>query len=296
MTKYVIITPARNEGAYIKQTIESVINQSVKPEKWVIVSDSSTDNTDEIVQGYSDLYDFICFVKTANQPHRNFSSKVAAFNFGYEQLEDVDYDFIGNLDGDMRLDHDYYSNVFKKFDQNPKLGIAGGVRMDLISGKLVKIRSARNSVAGGLQLFRRECFEKINGYQYLKYGGIDAVAEVSARMFGWEVESFADIITHHLKPTSAAVNNIFKQKFRAGVKFYLLGYHPIFPLLRFGTRIFTKPIIIGSLISIAGFFWAGFRKYERPVSESFVKYLRSEQNRRIKMWITGRTDKALRLR
>ena len=43
--KYVLITPARNEDEYIGKTIEAVIAQTIKPEKWVIISDGSTDKT-----------------------------------------------------------------------------------------------------------------------------------------------------------------------------------------------------------------------------------------------------------
>ena len=50
--KYVLITPARNEGDYIEKTIQSVISQKIKPVKWVIVSDGSTDDTVAIAQQY----------------------------------------------------------------------------------------------------------------------------------------------------------------------------------------------------------------------------------------------------
>ena len=50
---YVLITPARNEAAFIEQTIESVVAQTARPAKWVIVSDGSTDGTDEIVGRYA---------------------------------------------------------------------------------------------------------------------------------------------------------------------------------------------------------------------------------------------------
>ena len=52
--KYVLITPARNEQAFIEGTIRSVVSQTVLPIKWVIVSDGSTDGTDAIVRGYAD--------------------------------------------------------------------------------------------------------------------------------------------------------------------------------------------------------------------------------------------------
>ena len=294
MNNYVLITPARNEENYIAQTIESLVMQTILPRKWVIVSDGSTDKTDKIVENFANKYDFIEFLKIKDRPDRNFGSKVAAFNLGFERLDDIDYDFIGNLDADITFENDFYEQVIKKFQLNEKLGITGGVRFDVIDGKLEKIRSSKNSVAGGFQLFRAQCFKDIDGYQQLQYGGIDAVAEITARMHGWEVESFTDIIAYHHRATGSAVNNMFKQKFRAGVKFYSIGYHPIFPLVRYGTRLFAKPIIIGSLISITGYYWAWFRGYERQVSDSFVKYLRSEQTGRIRRWLSGGKDTAFR--
>ena len=50
--KYVLVTPARNEQAFIEKTIESMIQQTLLPLKWVIVDDGSTDNTREIVGRY----------------------------------------------------------------------------------------------------------------------------------------------------------------------------------------------------------------------------------------------------
>jgi biofilm PGA synthesis N-glycosyltransferase PgaC len=50
---YVLVTPARNEQDFIELTIRSMVAQTVKPLKWVIVSDGSTDRTDEIVEGYA---------------------------------------------------------------------------------------------------------------------------------------------------------------------------------------------------------------------------------------------------
>jgi glycosyltransferase involved in cell wall biosynthesis len=292
--KYVIITPARNEEKYIEKTIQSMLTQTVKPERWVIVSDNSTDKTDEIVNKYAVDNDFIIFRRTADEPNRNFSSKVAAFNFGCESLAGIDYQFIGNLDADMSFEKDYYCKVLKKFEENPKLGIAGGIRMEAYGGEFYLSRSSRNSVAGAFQLFRRECFEKIRGYRPLEYGGIDAVAETMARMYGWQVESFEDIILYHHKPTGLANQSAFKARFRLGVQHYLIGYHPLFSILRFSTRITQKPMFISGFVSIFGFLWASLRRYERPVSGKFVKYLRSEQIARLKETFKKGKDPAKR--
>ncbi|MCZ6703700.1 MAG: glycosyltransferase family 2 protein [Ignavibacteria bacterium] len=294
MNNYVLITPARNEEKFIRKTIESVISQTILPLKWVIVSDGSTDKTDEIVESFANKYDFIQFLKTKNRPDRNFSSKAAAFNLGYEQLNNIQYDFIGNLDADITFENNYYELILKKFELNEKLGIAGGVRIDLIDEEFVIIKSSRHSVAGAFQLFRKECFDSIGGYLPLEYGGIDAVAETTARMQGWEVFSFPEFIIQHHRMTGSSSEDVLRHKFRIGIKYYMIGYHPLFPILRFGSLIFRKPYVIGSLISISGFFWATIRRYERPVTTEFVKYLKSEQKGRFRSWLSGNRDIAFR--
>lgn len=294
--KYVIITPARNEEKYIEKTIISVLNQTIKPEAWVIVSDGSTDMTDEIVNKYLSENDFIIFQRTLDKPNRNFSSKVAAFNFGCEAIKEMEYEFIGNLDADISFESDYYEKILKKFKENPKLGIAGGIRMEAYGGKYYLSRSSRNSVAGGFQLFRRKCFESIGGYKPLKYGGIDAVAETMARMNGWQVHSFENIRLYHHKPTGLGNQNVFKARFKLGIQHYLIGYHPLFSTLRFLTRITQKPMFVSGFAYIFGFLWASFRKYERPVADDFVAYLRKEQTIRLKEFIRKGKDPATRVK
>ena len=292
--KYVLITPARNEGDYIEKTIQSVISQKIKPVKWVIVSDGSTDDTEQIVQKYLQENCFIELVKTEDYPNRDFGSKVNAFNLGYDKVKMLDYDFIGNLDGDVAFPPGYFEEVLKKFSENDKLGLAGGIRYDYVDGNFRKINSSRNSVAGAFQLFRRECFEKIGGYMPLKYGGIDSVAETMTRMYGWEVRSFTDLVVQHYKPTGSGTNNIIKQRFRAGVKFHMIGYHPLFPIIRFASRYNQKPYVLGSLISISGFLWASLRNFKRSVPTEFVKYLRFEQSQRMKTFFRKGKDPVFR--
>jgi biofilm PGA synthesis N-glycosyltransferase PgaC len=56
---YVLVTPARNEAQFIESTIQSVVAQTMRPLKWVIVSDGSTDGTDEIVSRYAVAHEWI---------------------------------------------------------------------------------------------------------------------------------------------------------------------------------------------------------------------------------------------
>ncbi|MBC8185137.1 glycosyltransferase family 2 protein [candidate division KSB1 bacterium] len=280
--KYVLITAARNEEKYIEKTIQSVINQSILPQEWIIVSDGSTDNTDKIVLKYKNKYDFIELVQTSGDQTRNFGSKAKAVNFGSKLLTTHDYFFIGNLDADVSFDSTYYENILMKFNQNKNLGIAGGTRYDLVNGKFHKVNCAKNSVGGPFQFFRRECFEKIGGYTASRFGGVDAIAEVQTRMNGWEVESFAEFAIYHYRATGTAISNSLAARYRIGVLDYVLGYHPVFEIVRIAGRLLERPVIFGSLVILSGFIFAAIKRYKRPVNENFISYLRKEQIQRLK--------------
>lgn len=274
---YVLITPARNEESFIEKTIQSVLSQTVLPKRWVIVNDNSIDRTAKIVDKYSIKYDFIEHINVANDTNRNFGSKAIAISHGYEKLKDLNYDYIGNLDADILLPTSYYENILTKFRSNNKLGVAGGVRYDLCNGKITKMRSWRNSVAGAIQLFRRQCYESIDGYTPQKNGGIDAVAEIMARMHGWEVVSFPEYEVCHCRQTGTVNRGILKARFHAGIRDYYIGYHPLFHIVRCLYRITNKPFAIGSLCSFLGYYSAFLKREKRSVSNDFVNYFQKEQ-------------------
>ncbi len=278
---YVLVTPARNEEAYIEKTIQSVVSQTILPQKWVIVSDGSTDKTDQIVEEYESKYDFIEFVKAENTVKRNFGSKVNAFNGGFNKIGDIHYEFIGNLDADVSFESSYFENILNEFDKNAELGLAGGVICELISGKYITQSISLNSVAGAVQLFRRKCYEDIGGYVPLKVGGIDSAAEIMARMKGWAVRTFTEFSVLHHRRVGTVKSNFFKSRFQKGVINYSLGYHPLFQVVISIYRLIGKPYIVQGLFVFLGYFWAMLRKYDRPVSDEFIKFLRYEQLKRI---------------
>ncbi len=161
--QYVLITPARNEEAFIGQTIESVVAQSVLPAKWVIVSDGSTDRTDDIVKQYTAKYNWIQLVRMPERAERHFAGKVLAFNAGYEQVQDLEYDIIGSLDADISFDPEYFEFLLGQFAGNAKLGVAGTPFREGTTQYDYRF-SRKEHVSGACQLFRRECFESIGGH------------------------------------------------------------------------------------------------------------------------------------
>lgn len=278
---YVLITPARNEEDYIEKTILSVISQTFLPLRWVIVSDGSTDRTDEIVDNYAQKYEFIDFLRNA-KGEKNFGSKVLAFNAGYDTIKELEFSFIGNLDADVSFDESYFSSILSCFDANSKLGLAGGIITEYVKGKLVAQKTSPNSVAGAVQLFRRQCYEEIGGYIQMPFGGIDAAAEIQVRAKGWEVNTLVKYRVLHHRPVRTGRKSAVSTMFYRGVSYYQLGYHPLFLGLSSIMRFKERPYVIGGLSRIAGYCWAKMKKYDRKIPDSAVRYLQHEQLNRLK--------------
>ncbi len=279
--KYVLITAAKNEELFIGKTIQSVLNQTIKPEKWIIVSDGSTDQTNQIVEQYTHENKFIYLIALPPNEERNFSSKVTALNKALKKLEGTDFDFIGNLDADVTLDKSYYEDIFRTFQSNPRLGVAGGIILDCVGDNVYPQNISLNTVAGAIQVFRKECFEKIGQYTPFKYGGEDAYMETMARMMNWEVQTFADLKVHHHRPTGTGMGSLSKANLRSGKMFYTLGYSPVFLLARCFYRIFDKPVLVGSILNIFGYFSALIKKEKCPAGDAFINFVRGEQRERL---------------
>ena len=281
---YVLITPAKNEEKYIQKTLDSIVSQTILPKRWVIVSDGSTDGTDEIVLDYCDKHDFIYLLRADAHNTRNFGSKVLAFRAGVESLRHLEYDFIGNLDADVSFDSHYFESLLKKFHEDTKLGVGGGRVLELKKGVYkAPFGSKGRSVPGAIQLFRRECYEDIGGYIPLTLGGEDGVAEMMARMHKWNVESFSDLeVIHHRSKSFGIGCGILRYRYRGGLRDYFMGYNPTFFLLKALTRVVERPYIIGTLFRLAGYCWAAARGYKREVPLECISSIRKEQLTRIK--------------
>lgn len=278
---YVIITPARNEEAFIEKTIKSLVAQTVLPLKWVIVSDGSTDRTTEIASRFTEKYGFIQLVEKKAHENRNFGSKVDAINAGYKLLADLDYSFFGILDADISFEPHYFEQLLKRFLQNPRLGLAGGKVFWNINGLVTTINTNYHYVTGCNQLFRRECYEEIGGYLPIRTGGVDTVAMMMVRMKGWEVKSFPELRVLHYTKAGTKDASIYLARYRGGIRDYHIGCHPLFFTARSACRILQDPLILGSLCSLFGYFRAWMFFPKRPVPDELVRFVQRDQIRRL---------------
>ena len=289
----VLITPARNEVQFIELTINSVVAQTVRPIKWIIVSDGSSDGTDEIVLEFTRKYPWIELIRMPERSERHFAGKVHAFNAGYARVAELDFDVIGNLDGDISFDEDYLANLLMKFAENPKLGVGGtsyrerNAEDDYRFAYDYRFASVEH-VPGGCQLFRRRCFEDIGGYKPIKGGLVDTVAAISARMKGWNTETFTDKAFLHHRPTGTAQSSTLSARFKRGEKAYAMGNHPLWELFRTAYQMTQRPFVIGGSAMLGGYMYSLVRRAERPVSREFIAFHRREQMQRLRQLFKAR--------
>jgi len=283
---YVLITPARNEVAYIENTLRSVVAQTARPVRWVIVSDGSTDGTDEVVRKYAARHDWIELVRRPERTERHFAGKVDAFNAGYARVRCLEYKVIGNLDADISFDDDYLAFLLRKFVEHPRLGVTGTpFREGQGTGDY---RFSIEDVQGACQLFRRECFEAIGGYRRLTSGGIDLVAALSARAEGWQTRIFTERVCRHHRRSGSAQRTGMAASVHRGRMDYLLGSHPVWELFRSVYQMTNRPYVVGGTLTLFGYLWTMLRRVERSIPIELVELRRSEQMQRLKE-VLGRT-------
>ena len=280
--KFVLITPARNEEAFIEKTLASMLKQTVLPERWVIVDDGSTDNTAAIVASFADGISWIELLRREQRADRNFAGKVYAFKAGLERVQSIDYEIIGNLDADVSFDADYLDFLIRKFAEDSLLGVAGTPFTENSGYDSTRDSfEGENHVAGGCQLFRRRCFEEIGGYVPNRVGGIDWVAVTTARMRGWKTRSFPEKRFHHYRSLGTAERSVLGSLFSYGEKDYYLGGSPVWQIFRVAYRMGKRPVIIGGLALLFGYCWAALRRIKRPVSRELMRFHRREQMRKL---------------
>lgn len=274
---YVLVTPARNESEFIEKTIESVLSQTVLPLKWVIVDDGSTDNTTEIVRRYLDANRWIELVQRPQRLDRSFAGKAHSFNAGFERVQALPFSVIGNLDADTSFGKDHFEFLLSKFAAQQKLGVAGTVFTEEGYNSATDSFEGRKHVSGQCQLFRRECWEEIGGYVPHRAGGVDWIAVTTARMKGWETESFRERSFHHHRHMGTAERGMIASAFSYGEKDYYLGGHPLWQLCRVAYRMTKQPFLFGGMALGLGYCWAFLRRTPRPISKELIAFHRGEQ-------------------
>jgi poly-beta-1,6-N-acetyl-D-glucosamine synthase len=283
--RYVIVTPARNEEAFIELTLKSVVKQTIRPLRWIVVSDGSTDRTDEIVGRYASQHEWIKLLRAPERKDRHFGGKAVCVNLGAEQMKDLDFDVIVSMDADLSFSEDYFQFLLGKLAGDSRLGLVGTPYCE--DGRTYDYRfSSLDHVSGACQVFRRECFEAIGGYVPVRGGGIDVIAVTTARMKGWLTRTFPEKTCAHHRPMGSAVyGGRIKSEFRLGQRQYCLGFHPLWQVCRSLYQMTRMPYIVGGSALFCGYFHAMLARKEHSVSRELIQFQRRDQMRRLRNFL-----------
>lgn len=273
MGDYVVITPVRNEAGRFPRTIDSMVAQTRRPLRWVIVDDGSGDGTGQLADAAAQRHDWIRVLHRADRGRRLSGAGVMdAFHEGCALVADLAWDYLVKLDGDLAFPPDYFARCLEHFERDPCLGIGGGVicrRME--RGLVVEAPDdPAFHVRGATKIYRRACWEEIGGL--IRLPGWDTVDELMANMRGWRTRTFPELMVEQLKETGSA-DGRWQNWVKNGLANYVARYHPLFMLAKCLRRFLRCPWS-GSALALGWGYLSGylerFPRVEDPAFRQFV--------------------------
>ena len=266
-----IIIPSFNEEENIANTLQSLLNQTYSIKKIVVVNDNSTDNTQNIIDSFSEKHSLIESISTNSKTIHNPGSKVInAFQKGYEYL-DKEYDFICKLDADLIFPSNYFEKIIKIFKNNPTCGMAGG--FCYIKKKdtwILENLTNKDHIRGALKTYRKECFTDIGGLKNTM--GWDTVDELLAQYHGWKIITDESLHVKHLKPTGA--NYSKGAKYKQGEAFYKMRYGFLLCFIASAKLAYSKKSLSFFSNTLTGFLKAKREKLDFIVSKKEGEFIR----------------------
>ena len=260
-------------------TLQSIAEQTIVPDKVVVVNDNSTDSTAAIVQEYMNKYPWLSLVnKKSDTVHLPGSKVIQAFHAGYETI-DEQYDIIVKLDADLILPPDYFETILNVFKSNPKAGMAGGFAyIEKDSEWILENLTDKDHIRGAFKAYRKECFLQIGNLKPAM--GWDTVDELLAKFYEWEVITVERLKVKHLKPTGANYNKA--ARYKQGEAFYALGYGFIITAIASAKLAMRKKKPLLFLDYINGFLKAKGSGKQLLVNKEQAKFIRSYRWKKMK--------------
>ena len=279
--QYVVITPVRNEESYLPLTIAAMAAQSLRPARWIIVDDGSNDKTGQIADEAASSHRWIQALHRADRGFRKAGGGVMdAFEEGYRKVENIPWDYVVKLDGDLSFEPDYFERCFAEFARNPQLGITGGTICSATPGG-IEVESKidpRFHVRGATKIYRAACWREIGALVHAP--GWDTLDEVKANMLGWSTRTIPELNIVHHRRTGAAYGT-WKDMVKGGTANYIAGYHPLFMALKCMRRSIEKPYLIGSCALLFGYLKARVNGTARVDDPDMIKYFKQQQINRL---------------
>jgi len=211
MTKnYIMLTPAKNEENKLPKLVKAMVNQKLKPVKWLIVNDKSSDGTLDILKKLKSNYAWIDYICVNNNKYVDMHHKRIGYicKIGFERLisltnqQNIEFDYLGKVDSDMDFPTNYFSKLVENLESNPEIGWIGGemkIKDQLNNVQNESNFSNNNSTRGTGILIRKKAFQDIGGWPI----DDDFAAKILLREKGWKLKRIDGLIYWQTRKTGA---------------------------------------------------------------------------------------------
>ena len=278
--RYVLISPCRNESKFMRQTLDSVAAQSLRPALWVIVDDGSTDETPAILAEYAARHDWIRIVTRKDRGVRAVGPGVVdAFYSGYDTIDPKQFDYICKLDLDLRMPARYFELLIQRMKADPYLATCSGKTYIEDGGTLVYERHGDENSIGAAKFYRMSSFLAIGGF--VREVGWDGIDGHMCRMKGWEAVSWdePDLRFIHLRPQGSSHKGVYTGRLRQGFGQYYMGTSLLYLTASAVSRFNQKPYVLGQLTILWGWIWGWLRRMPRYDNPEFLRFVGRYQRR-----------------
>jgi poly-beta-1,6-N-acetyl-D-glucosamine synthase len=284
VSRVLLITPARDEAAYLEKTIRGVMAQTRTPDLWLIVDDGSTDGTPRILERFAAEAPFLRILQAPPQVSRpgedrlTIAAEARAFNAALATVDLAGFTHVGKLDADVELPPDYMERLLERFAAEPQLGVAGGTLLERSGGSWRPTKVPAYHVRGALKLYSRECFEAIGGIE--ERLGWDTIDETYARMHGYTTRSLPDLAARHHRPV-ATRGGTLRGRARHGQCAYILRYGAWWVTLRSLKVACSRPFGLSGIAFLYGFLRSALRRDDRVEDEQYRRFVAQELRGRV---------------
>lgn len=276
MTRYVVISPVRNEEDYIRLTLDSMVGQSIRPAEWIIVNDGSTDRTSEIVHSYMAEHPWIRLVELTDRGYYfPGTGVVQVFNQGFQAISVPDWEFVVKLDVDLSFEPDYFERLFARFRADPSLGIASGLPLLPLNEGWVPEDVLDDHPVGPSKIYRRTCWQQSGGLRPVP--GWDLADLLAAQMNGWRTVCFKDVLLKHYRISGVRRGSTWARATLQGSFEYRHGYALHYTVLKALHHIRDVESAVTAAAKVTGYLKAWITRQPYLFEADMRAFLRGKQ-------------------
>lgn len=276
---YAVVTPAHDEAENLPRLAAALAAQTVPPAEWVVVEDSSSDDTLAVLRSLAAEHPWLRVVEAPpREPGLAAAPRggrvVRAFSAGLESLG-PEPDLVAKVDADISFGPEYFERLADAFARDPRLGIASGTCYQEGGDGWRQFYGTAASVWGAARVYRRECLEQILPLE--ERMGWDGIDVVKANVEGWRSEILLELPFFHHRLEGSREDGSWRAWAAQGEAAHYMGYRLSYVFARTVFRARRDPAALSMLATFVG---CAAKRRPRYPNRDVREYIRRQQQLR----------------